>query len=135
MGAHDTSKAERPPLDILLVEDDVDAGEMLEMMLAMKGHRITRVENGERAIREARALRPSVLLCDLGLPDMSGIEVARTLAPELDSTLFLVLSGHDSAEVVGESLAAGFHGHLVKPVAIDALEAAITEARKRHQLD
>src|SRR5436305_418558 len=62
---------------VLVVEDNLDAGETLKDLLEIGGHRVWLARDGRSAVALAREHRPEVVICDIGLPDMSGYEVAR----------------------------------------------------------
>jgi CheY-like chemotaxis protein len=64
---------------ILVIEDNADAAESLRLILELDGHEVTVTATGEEGVAKARELRPEVVLSDIGLPGMSGYEVARTL--------------------------------------------------------
>ncbi|BDG08839.1 hybrid sensor histidine kinase/response regulator [Anaeromyxobacter paludicola] len=117
--------------DILLVEDNVDAGQSLAEILALEGHRVRVARDGRSALELARALRPDVVLCDIGLPDMDGYEVARALRADeaLGSARLIALSGYAQPEDRARAREAGFEAHLPKPPDIELLLAALDRAR------
>jgi len=113
-----------PQRRILLVEDNEDAGETLRELLAIYGHEVRLVRNGQAALEEVRRLRPEVLVCDLGLPGLDGYEVARRLRadPACAGMMLVALSGYASHGDVEEARAAGFDHHLAKPPDLAALQ-------------
>jgi PAS domain S-box-containing protein len=112
---------------VLVVEDNVDAGQSLADLLEMQGHRVVLARDGRSGIALARSIRPDVVLCDLGLPDVDGFEVARILRRDeaLRTTRLVALSGYAQAEDQRSARAAGFDAHLSKPPPLDALEAIV----------
>ncbi|HYD42107.1 MAG TPA: PAS domain S-box protein [Anaeromyxobacter sp.] len=110
-------------LTILVIEDNLDAGETLVDILEMAGNRAQVARDGRSGIELAHALRPDVVLCDIGLPDIDGFEVARTLRADaaLERTQLVALSGYAQAEDRERGRAAGFDAHLAKPPDIDQL--------------
>src|SRR5207247_7145191 len=64
---------------ILVVEDNADTRHVLKYMLEIEGARVEAVESGQEAVARAQAFRPQIVLCDIGLPDVDGLEVARRL--------------------------------------------------------
>ena len=86
-----------------------------------------------KASRKARAFQPDVVLCDIGLPEMDGYEVARTMRadPELGTVGLVALSGYAQPEDVDTAREAGFDAHLAKPPSIDTLERAMARFRTR----
>jgi len=122
-----------PPADggegrlVLVVEDNVDAGQSLVDLLEMEGHRVVLTRDGRSGIAMARSIRPDVVLCDLGLPDVDGFEVARTLRRDeaLRATRLVALSGYARVEDRRGARDAGFDVHLPKPPPLDALRAVL----------
>lgn len=107
----------REPLRVLVVEDNVDATEMLSVMLSIDGYQTAIAHDGAAAIEAARRFEPHVVLCDIGLPGMSGFEVAQQLRSLLGTGPTLVaLTGYGQDEDRQRARDAGFDHHLVKPV-------------------
>ena len=96
-------------------------------MLEIGGHRVWLARDGRSAVALAREHRPEVVICDIGLPDMSGYEVARMLRADraLDGSWLVALTGYAQPEDRERAAEAGFDAHLAKPPSIDALDAAI----------
>jgi CheY-like chemotaxis protein len=112
---------------VLVVEDNVDAGQSLADLLETEGHRVVLTRDGRSGIAMARSIRPDVVLCDLGLPDVDGFEVARTLRRDeaLRATRLVALSGYARVEDRRGARDAGFDVHLPKPPPLDALRAVL----------
>ena len=101
---------------VLVVDDNVDAAESLAELVRMLGHVVEVAFDGRSAIERARANPPTAVLCDVGLPGMSGYEVAKALRGILGaSAQLLAVSGYAQPEDVKRALAAGFDGHIAKP--------------------
>ncbi|RYD26278.1 MAG: response regulator, partial [Verrucomicrobiaceae bacterium] len=117
------SSADVPPLRIILVEDHESSREVLGLLLRRAGHLVTTFGNGEEALDFIALNKTDLLICDLGLPGMSGLELMGKLK---DSGLTgIALSGYGSDEDMVGTAQAGFSAHLVKPVRIVELKAAI----------
>jgi len=118
---------------VLIVDDNADAGEMLGLLLDSDGYQTQIVKDGPAAIRAATERAPSVIILDIGLPGMSGYEVAQRLRQEqaLSQTAIIALSGWGSPEDKRRSAEAGFDLHLTKPVVIEELRVALGRAAKR----
>ncbi len=101
---------------ILVVDDNVDAAEMMEVILTLEGHEVVLAYDGTRAIKTALEQRPAVAVLDIGLPDLDGYEVARQIRQQAPDILLIALSGWGQEEDRRQSQAAGFDHHLVKPV-------------------
>jgi signal transduction histidine kinase len=108
---------------ILIVEDNRDAADTLQELLEIEGHLVAVTYAGSDAVEAARRFRPEVVLCDVGLPGMSGYEVARRLRQEsgLENILLVAITGYGLPEDRRRSEEAGFAHHLVKPVEIERL--------------
>jgi signal transduction histidine kinase/CheY-like chemotaxis protein len=115
---------------ILVVDDHVDAAESLRMLLSLEGHDVRLAHDGRAALRVAEDFSPEVVLLDIGLPRMDGYEVARRLhqRPEMEKTLLIAMTGYGQDEDRRRSQEAGFNGHLVKPVDLDALRLALAHS-------
>ncbi len=114
---------------VLVVEDDDDTRTVLCFMLEAEGARVEAAATGMAAVDAAERMRPQVVLCDIGLPDIDGLEVARRLRgnPGLGGTRLIALTGYGQAEDVRQALDAGFDAHVTKPVNIDQLMALLAE--------
>lgn len=112
---------------VLLAEDHTIVREGLRALLA-RSPTVTVVgeaADGRAAIAEALRLRPDVIVMDLTMPDVDGVEATRAIAARLPGTGVLVLSMHGDAEHVGPAMRAGARGYLVKGVGLGELVAAI----------
>ena len=116
------SRALARSLKILIVEDNLDAARSLKMLLRRAGHEVVATHCGLDGLEAAHRMGPDVVLCDLGLPEMDGFEVARRLRadPDTAEARLIAITGHGLEEDRRRSEAAGFDLHLTKPV--DPLE-------------
>src|SRR5690606_10246045 len=128
--AHFPNSISQPPgkgpkrrLRFLVVEDNRDAAELLEMLLAARGHEVKLCFSGDRALDAAVGQVPDVVICDLGLPGKSGFEVAMKLRsdPRLERTILLALSGYGRAEDLQRCKEVGFAAHLTKPADVNQI--------------
>ena len=108
---------------VLVVDDNVDNAESLAMLLELGGHDTRTAHDGLAALRAAGAFRPDVVLLDLGLPELNGLEVCRRIRREPwgREMLIAALTGWGQERDRRESEAAGFDVHLVKPVDLETL--------------
>ena len=109
---------------VLIVDDNVDAADSLAVLLELKGHTCQTVYEGNGVLEAVRAFRPEVVLLDLGLPGLSGFEVASLLRRELpDQDLLLIaVTGQGQPEDRERAHASGFDHHLLKPVDAKTLD-------------
>ncbi|MGH8261255.1 MAG: response regulator, partial [Steroidobacteraceae bacterium] len=115
---------------ILVADDNEDAADSLAMLLRLAGHEVRIATSGRAALALAEAFRPDVALLDIGMPEMSGYEVAGALrAARWSGGLTLIaLTGWGQDEDKRQAQAAGFDHHLTKPVGFDRLEALLSGA-------
>lgn len=112
---------------ILVIEDHLDAAEMLETLLGTRGHEVVVVHDGRQGVELLRDDEVDLVLCDLGLPEMSGYEVARAIRADegLKETRLVAMTGFGQPQDRDEAMAAGFDAYLTKPVELGALEGTI----------
>jgi PAS domain S-box-containing protein len=118
------------PRRVLIIEDNADMAETLSAALVIRGHDATVVKTGNEGVAAALAHRPDVVLCDIGLPDIAGHEVARRLRDEMGSErpVLIALSGFALSDDVESAIDAGFDRHVAKPPDLDALHRLISGA-------
>ena len=101
------------------------AAEALGRLLELRGHEVTTAYSGQEAVEKARAIRPQIIILDIGLPDMDGYAVVRILKKERNySPTLIALTGYGQKEDRERTRKAGFHLHLTKPVALKEVEEA-----------
>jgi len=115
------------PLRILVVDDNVDAAQTLGMLLETAGHKVTVEHSAQGALARAGEGRFDIILLDIGLPDMSGHELAGALQqlPNCAGCALVAVSGYGQEQDRRLSREAGFDAHLVKPVPPDLLADTI----------
>jgi signal transduction histidine kinase len=114
---------------LLVVDDNKDSADSLAMLLRLLGNDVDTAHDGEQALQAVAAYRPDAVLLDIGLPGMSGYDVARAVRvrPELGQPVLIALTGFGSEEDRRQSRESGFNAHLVKPVELTALQALLAE--------
>jgi len=100
---------------VVLIEDNPDSALTLRDLLELEGHAVVVAPDGARGIEAALSAAPDVVLCDVGLPDLDGYEVARRLRAGGSRSRLVALTGYASPEDVERARAAGFDDHLAKP--------------------
>jgi len=118
---------------ILVVDDNVDAADMLATLLELDGHQVHVVHDGRAALAAAHKERPDVILLDIGLPKLNGYEVAKRLRsyPAFQRTFVIAITGFGQERDCRLSLDAGCDAHLTKPVAPQELKAYLRDLSGR----
>ena len=118
---------------VLVVDDNVDAAETLATVLEMTGRVARTVHEGQLVLQAAQEFGPDIILLDIGLPGMSGYDVARQLRadPRFSRTLLIAITGWGSFEDRRRSSEAGFDEHLTKPVDLGMLEPLLRPQPER----
>jgi signal transduction histidine kinase/CheY-like chemotaxis protein len=119
------------PLSILIIDDNRAAADALAALLAHVGHAVETAYDGVSGVKKAARGRPAAVILDIGLPDLSGYEVARELKEAGLEAPLIALTGFGQAEDRRKALAAGFSYHLVKPVGLADLEPVLREIAKK----
>ena len=130
-----TSSAERPAAGrrVLVVDDNQDAAISLGMLLNMLGHDVQTANDGVAALESIASFHPAVVFLDIGMPGMSGYEVAQRARalPAGQECVLVALTGWGQEDDRRRSKEAGFDHHLVKPVELNALHALLSEVQAR----
>jgi signal transduction histidine kinase len=122
---------DRSKIRVLIVEDEYLVSEMIQGTLEELGyHIIDEATTGPQAVRMAQALRPDVILMDIRIPEMDGIEATRQIQKTCPTPV-VVLTSHETDELVEQASQAGVGAYLVKPPNARELERAITIAMAR----
>jgi signal transduction histidine kinase/ActR/RegA family two-component response regulator len=120
-------------LRVLIVEDNLDAAEMLDMAVSRLGHVTRLAHDGATAVALARQFAPDVIFLDIGLPVMNGYAVARTLRdlPELSDVYIAAVTGWGQEEDRRKAREAGFDSHFTKPLSQAVLEDVLATITQR----
>jgi PAS domain S-box-containing protein len=131
-GARDDSADAKPGIKrvILVVDDNRDSASSLGSLLELMGHRAHVAYDGPHALEAAKKYRPEIIFLDIGLPGISGYEVARRLREDASSrhARIVALSGYGTVEDRKRSLAVGFDSHVVKPIDIEEINRILRQA-------
>jgi two-component system response regulator MprA len=118
------------PARVLVVEDDDDIAQVLKRSLRLEGYDVRDAGDGPLALREARTFQPDLVVLDLGLPGLDGLDVARELRAGGDVPI-LVLTARDALDAKVEGLDAGADDYLVKPFEREELLARLRALLRR----
>ncbi len=135
IAGHEPPDSSAPPTEararrVLIVDDNMDAANSLAMLLSSSGHHTQVAYSGREALERVDSFRPDVAFLDIGLPGMTGYELARKLRslPHLDGLRLIALTGYGLTEDRQNARAAGFDDHLVKPADLQTLQRAMGDA-------
>jgi DNA-binding response OmpR family regulator len=103
------------PVRILVVEDDEEIAQVLQRSLRMEGYEVKLAADGVQGLEEAHAFLPDLIVLDLGLPRLDGVDVAKRLREGGDEVPILILTARDALEARVEGLDVGADDYLVKP--------------------
>ena len=121
------------PVSVLVIEDLADAADSLARFLRVAcGYEVSVASDGERGVRTALATRPDVVVCDIGLPTLHGLDVARKLSGGADyRPLLIAVTAYGGVYPEEQARAAGFDHYLVKPADPFQIEALVEDHRRR----
>lgn len=119
-----------PRRRVLIVDDNKDGADTLGLLLRALGLEIKVVYCADDALRTLEFFRPAIILMDLGMPGMDGLQLARRIRQDdaFQGITLIALTGWGQPEDRHRSLAAGFNHHLVKPVQFDALQSLLASS-------
>ena len=124
------------PCRILLIEDNVDANDVLSMLLRADGHTVTSCCDGPSGLRAGLDQPFDIVLCDIGLPGMDGYQLVSALRAALKRPLpcFVATTGYSELDQQEKAAAAGFDHYLIKPLSLPAINRIIAAERpvQRH---
>ena len=115
---------------ILVVEDDVAVKNLIVTTLKARGYQYLTAENGERAIAETSQRRPDIMLLDLGLPDMDGIQVIERIRNWSGMPIIVISARSEDGDKI-EALDAGADDYLTKPFSVEELLARLRVTQRR----
>ena len=120
--------------NILLVDDDPAFRRVLAMELCRTGHEVRSAATGEEALRVSSEIEPEVVLLDLRLPGMGGLEVLEAMRERNPSIEIIVLTGHGAIDTAIQSIRMGAFDYVMKPCPLDELQVRIQRAIERRSL-
>jgi DNA-binding response OmpR family regulator len=116
--------------NILVMEDEESVAKGLEMVLEEEGYDVDLAMNGKTAIETIRTKDFDVLVADLRLPDINGMEVIRMIRESRPDTVVVVITGYASVNSVVESMKLGAYDYLAKPFTEDQIKSTVGKALK-----
>jgi len=120
------------PPHILVMEDDLSVARGLEMVLSEEGYNVNLAGTGELALEAFKQKRYDLLVADLRLPGIDGMEVIKQVREEKPETEVIVITGYGTTSTAVEAMKMGVHDFLPKPFTDDQIKTAINEALQDH---
>ncbi len=117
---------------ILIMEDDLSVAKGLEMILSEEGYTVNLAGTGKLAMQAFKQKRFDLLVADLRLPDIDGMEVIKQIKAQKPETEVIVITGYGTTATAVEAMKLGVHDFLPKPFTEDQIKTAIDEALKEH---
>jgi DNA-binding NtrC family response regulator len=127
----ETNKMIKIPTKILLVDDERDFVEMLAMRLEESGENVTAVYNGQECIDKLQQSAFDVVILDIKMPGMDGIQTLRKIKIMFPLVEVILLTGHGTTETAIQGMKLGAFDYLLKPADFDDLESKLEGARKK----
>jgi DNA-binding NtrC family response regulator len=127
--------AQSPPTTVLVVDDEDGIRQALDRFLTRLGYRVSQAASGAEALDRQAADQPQVMLSDIRMPNMSGVElVPKALAVDSDLAI-IMLTAIDEPRTAIECLKLGAYDYLIKPVDLDELEMSLQSGLRQRQLE
>ncbi|UZR99584.1 response regulator [Chondrinema litorale] len=117
-------------LNVVIIEDDEDVLITMSMLFKKLGCKVQTAKTGKDGLTKVKEFNPDVVLIDIGLPDISGLETAKTLRQDGFDRLLAAVSGYSHEEAIQKSKEAGFNYHLPKPANINSIVEILAKVNK-----
>lgn len=126
-----TPDSDAPKLKVLVADDNRDGADGFGMLMELSGHEVRIAYSGKQALALAEEFRPQLVMMDIGMPEMDGYEVARSIRAQAwgRDMVLVAITGWGQDEDRREAEAAGFDHHRAKPVELDSLDPLFAQAR------
>ena len=117
------------PDKILIIDDEKELSDVLKKYLTLKGYSVTTAYNGKDGIAQAKKDRYSIIIADIKLPDMNGVEVIKAIEKVDDKVKFLIITGYSITGEVSDLIESSkrVHGYIFKPFKPEHLEEKLKE--------
>ncbi|MCM8780445.1 MAG: response regulator [Candidatus Omnitrophica bacterium] len=110
---------------ILVVDDDPKICELLERFLIKKDFQPTIATSGKEALEKVKAENPAIVLLDIKMPDMDGINILKKIKETNERTAVIMITGLKDEEIAKEAMASGAYDYITKPFDLDYLEMCL----------
>jgi len=124
-------KLEDYPCTVLLADDEEDIRDVLRISLSDMGYKVYSAQNGEEALQIFQTVMPMIVITDIKMPGMDGIELLKKIKRENPDTEVIMITGHGDMELAIKSLKYKAVDFITKPINVDALEISVSRAREK----
>lgn len=121
-------------MKVLVIDDDPGLRKSLSLILSDAGHEVLNAENGEEGLSLASAVPPDVILCDIRMPKMTGLEFLERYREDGGTALVLVMTAYGSMDLAVEAMKRGAYDYLPKPFGADEVLLTLRKAEERERL-
>jgi DNA-binding NtrC family response regulator len=129
-----TLNASEPTAQILIVDDDSGNREGLTLLLRQEGYQLTACDSGEEALQRLEETNFAVIITDLLLPGISGLDILRRVKEHTPQTHVILMTGHASTETAVEAMKEGAFDYLTKPINVSELKILLDKALEKSRL-
>lgn len=123
------------PIKILLVDDEVEVSKILGKRLSKRGYICECADNGQTCIQKMETFHADVIILDVKMPVMDGLEALPILVQQHKHTKIILLSGHADMQIAVQAMSLGAFGYLMKPIDFEELLFKIEDAVQQMQLE
>ena len=121
------------PLEVLVIDDESVICDACEMVLSEKGHTVTKSTNGTDGLRAIRQQAYDIVLLDMKLPDMDGMQILKTVLEEKPGLCIIVMTGYSSISNAVEAIKQGASDYLAKPFTAEQLLGVVQQILEKKQ--
>ncbi len=125
LGDKEKKPAKKRELRILVTDDDPSVQDLLDDFLTKKGYKISLASNGEEGLSKVKSEKPHLVLLDINMPGMDGLEVLKKIKKDSPSVTVIMITGLQEMETARKALEMGAYDYITKPFNLDYLETSV----------
>lgn len=121
-------------MTVLIIDDEPGLRQTVSLILSGEGYEVHTAADGEEGLLRARELQPGIILCDVRMPRMSGLEFLERYRSEGGAALVIMMTAYGSIDLAVEAMKAGAYDYISKPFSADQIVLALRKAEERESL-
>lgn len=121
-------------MTVLIIDDEPGLRQTVSLILSGEGYEVHTAADGEEGLLRARELQPGIILCDVRMPRMSGLEFLERYRSEGGAALVIMMTAYGSIDLAVETMKAGAYDYISKPFSADQIVLALRKAEERESL-